>query len=154
MKATYFPGQGETERAWWVADADGQVLGRLAARIAETLRGKHKTVYTPFIDTGDFVVVVNAEKVRLTGRKTAQKVYHDYSGYPGGMKDTTAAERLVKDPTRVIREAVGGMLPHNRHGRALLRKLKVYAGPEHPHTAQSPQPLAPRRGGASGESVE
>ncbi len=138
---TQFAKKGEVERKWHVVDADGQVLGRLATTIAVRLRGKNKPVFTPNADTGDFVVVVNAEKVRLTGRKLDQKVYYRHSNYPGGLKAETARERLDKKPEEVIRSAVWGMLPKNRLGRAMLKKLKVYSGAEHPHGAQKPEPL-------------
>ena len=149
MNRTYFPGEGEIEHAWWVADARGQVLGRLASVVADTLRGKTKPTFTPFLDTGDFVVVINAERVRLTGKKAEQKIYYRYSGYPGGMKSTTAADRLHKEPAALVRDAVEGMLPHNRLGRRLIRKLKVYAGADHPHAAQQPKPLPLSRAGTA-----
>ncbi len=135
---------GAVERHWYVVDAEGQTLGRLATQIADTLRGKRKPEYTPHIDTGDFVVVVNAEKISVTGQKLDQKMYHRHSGYPGGLRSRTLREQLERRPTEVIRKAVKGMLPRNRLGRAQLGKLKVYAGPEHPHQAQSPQPLEVR----------
>lgn len=131
----------EQERKWYIVDLQNQVLGRQAARIAHVLRGKHKPEFTPFLDCGDFVVVINAEKVRLTGRKMDQKVYYRHSGYPGGIRANTAAELLDKHPTRVIQIAVKGMLPKGALGRQMLRKLKVYSGSEHPHQAQMPQPL-------------
>jgi large subunit ribosomal protein L13 len=124
-----------------VVDARGQVLGRLASRIAMVLRGKTKAVFTPHLDTGDFVVVVNAEQVLLTGRKLDQKNYYRHSGYPGGLKTTTARQMLQKKPEQLLRHAVRGMLPKNSLGRQLLKKLKIYAGGEHPHQAQQPQPL-------------
>ena len=130
-----------TERRWYVADADGQVLGRLATRIATVLRGKHKPSFSPHLDAGDFVIVINAKGVRLTGHKLADKTYFRHSGYPGGIRRASAQELLEKKPTRVIREAVEGMLPKNRLGRRLATKLKVYAGPDHPHRAQKPVPL-------------
>ena len=130
-----------TERCWYVADADGQVLGRLATRIATVLRGKHKPSFSPHLDAGDFVIVINAKGVRLTGHKLADKTYVRHSGYPGGIRRASAQEVLDKKPTRVIREAVEGMLPKNRLGRRLATKLKVYAGPDHPHRAQKPVPL-------------
>ena len=136
---TYVPKQDEIQREWLVVDASNQVLGRLASEVARLLRGKHKPQYTPYLDTGDFVVVVNAQRVRLTGRKREQKVYYRHSGYPGGLKQETAREMLEKYPERLIRRAVWGMLPKNRLGRKLLRKLKVYRGPEHPHEAQQPK---------------
>jgi large subunit ribosomal protein L13 len=131
----------EVERRWYVVDAEGETLGRLATRIADTLRGKGKPSYTPHVDTGDFVVVVNAEKVAVTGKKLQQKMYYRHSGYPGGLRSRSLAEQLERRPTEVIRIAVKGMLPRNRLGRAQLGKLKVYAGPEHPHSAQQPEPL-------------
>jgi large subunit ribosomal protein L13 len=130
-----------TERRWYVADADGQVLGRLATRIATVLRGKHKPSFSPHLDAGDFVIVINAKGVRLTGHKLADKTYIRHSGYPGGIRRASAQELLEKKPARVIREAVEGMLPKNRLGRRLATKLKVYAGPDHPHRAQKPVPL-------------
>ena len=144
MKAnkTYFPRADEITRDWWIADAEGEVLGRLATAVAARLRGKTKPTFTPFLDVGDFVVIVNAEKIVLTGNKIEQKIYYRYSGYPGGMKSATAAERLVKDPDQMVRDAVAGMLPHNSLGRKLIGKLKVYAGSEHPHSAQQPKPMA------------
>ena len=135
---TYVPKPHEIRREWVVMDATDQVLGRFASEVARLLRGKHKPEFTPFLDTGDFVVVVNAKRVRLTGRKQLDKVYYRHSGHPGGLKSETAAEALEKYPERVIERAVWGMLPKNRLGRRLLRKLKVYAGPEHPHQAQQP----------------
>jgi large subunit ribosomal protein L13 len=138
---TYNAKPGEVERRWYVVDADGQTLGRLATRIADTLRGKDKAQYTPHVDTGDFVVVVNAEKVRVTGNKLDQKRYYRHSGYPGGLRSRTLREQLERRPTEVIRKAVKGMLPRNRLARQQLNKLKIYAGPEHPHEAQAPQPL-------------
>ena len=132
---------GEIERHWQLVDAEGQTLGRLATRIADTLRGKDKPQYTPHVDTGDFVVVVNAEKIAVTGKKLDDKRYYRHSGYPGGLRSRTLREQLDRRPEEVIRKAVKGMLPRNRLGRAQLRKLKVYAGPEHPHTAQAPKEL-------------
>jgi large subunit ribosomal protein L13 len=131
----------EIERGWQLVDAEGKTLGRLATRIADTLRGKDKPQYTPHVDTGDFVVVVNAEKVAVTGKKLDDKRYYRHSGYPGGLRSRTLREQLERRPEEVIRKAVKGMLPRNRLGRAQLRKLKVYAGPEHPHTAQAPKEL-------------
>jgi len=138
---TYVPKEGEITREWVVMDAADQVLGRLATEVARILRGKHKPDYTPHLDTGDFVVIVNAERVHLTGAKLDDKVYYRHSGRPGSLKSETARERLDKYPERVIQAAVWGMLPKNRLGRKLLRKLKVYAGPEHPHDAQQPKTL-------------
>jgi large subunit ribosomal protein L13 len=132
---------GEVERRWYVVDAEGQTLGRLATRIADTLRGKRKPEYTPHVDTGDFVVVVNAEKIAVTGKKLDDKIYYRHSGYPGGLRSRTLREELERRPTEVLRRAVKGMLPRNRLARAQLRKLHVYTGPEHPHRAQTPTPL-------------
>jgi large subunit ribosomal protein L13 len=132
-------------RRWYVADAEGKVLGRLASRLASVLRGKGKATFSPHVDGGDFVVVVNAAKVRLTGQKLRTKEYIRHSGYPGGVRRATAAELLSKHPTRVVRQAVEGMLPKNRLGRRLATKLKVYAGPDHPHRAQRPTPLPEMR---------
>ena len=136
---TYVPKEGEITREWVVMDAADQVLGRLATEVARILRGKHKPDFTPYLDTGDFVVIVNAERVRLTGAKLDDKVYYRHSGRPGSLKSETARERLDKHPERVIQAAVWGMLPKNRLGRKLLRKLKVYSGSEHPHEAQQPK---------------
>jgi large subunit ribosomal protein L13 len=132
---------GTVDRQWWIVDADGQNLGRLSTSIAETLRGKRSPWFTPHVDTGDFVVVVNAERVAVTGQKLRDKRYYRHTGYPGGIRSRTLAEQLARRPEEVIRMAVRGMLPKNRLGRKQLTKLKVYAGPEHPHTAQNPQPL-------------
>jgi large subunit ribosomal protein L13 len=140
---TYSAKAGEIERRWLVVDADGQVLGRMAARIATVLRGKHKPVFTPHIDTGDFVIVVNASKVRLTGGKTEKKMFHRHSGYPGGLTSIPYNKLLATKPERAVEKAVWGMLPKTRLGRQQIKKLKVYAGPEHPHGAQKPEPLAP-----------
>ncbi len=133
--------EAKEQQEWYVVDATGKTLGRLASQIAHVLRGKHKPVFTPHIDTGDYVVVVNAEKVRVTGRKMDQKKYYRHSGYVGGLRTITLRDQLAKHPTRVIELAVRGMLPHNRLGRQVMKKLKVYAGPDHPHKAQNPQPL-------------
>jgi large subunit ribosomal protein L13 len=130
-----------TDRKWFVVDASGQVLGRLATRVATVLRGKHKPIYTPHVDGGDHVIVINAEHVRLTGNKLAAKTYYLHSGYPGGIKAQTAEEILRKHPERVIEKAIKGMLPKNPLGRAMFKKLKVYAGSSHNHEAQKPQPL-------------
>jgi large subunit ribosomal protein L13 len=129
------------QRDWYIVDAEGQTLGRLATQLADALRGKRKPDFTPHIDTGDFVVVINAEKIRVTGDKLNQKTYWRHSGYPGGIKSRTLAEMLERQPEEVIRKAVKGMLPRNKLGRAQLLKLKVYAGTEHPHQAQQPQPM-------------
>ncbi|TKJ29555.1 MAG: 50S ribosomal protein L13 [Chloroflexi bacterium B3_Chlor] len=131
----------DINREWYLVDAEGQTLGRLASEIAQVLRGKHKPIYAPHLDTGDYVIVINAEKVHVTGKKLDQKIYHRHSGYPGGLKSITLREQLKRHPSRVIRSAVKGMLPHNRLGRATMRKLKVYAGEAHPHQAQQPKPL-------------
>jgi large subunit ribosomal protein L13 len=138
---TYNAKPGEIDRVWYVVDADGETLGRLATRIANTLRGKLKPQYTPHVDTGDFVVVVNCEKIHVTGKKLEQKIYYKHSGYPGGLRERTLAAQLARGPEEVILHAVRGMLQKNRLGRAQLKKLKVYAGAEHPHTAQGPNPL-------------
>jgi large subunit ribosomal protein L13 len=132
---------GDVERAWLIVDADGEVLGRLATRIADALRGKGKPSYTPHVDTGDFVIVINADRVRVTGQKLEQKMYRHHSGYPGGLRARTLAEQMERDSTEVIRHAVRGMLPKNKLAAAQLRKLKVYRGADHPHAAQSPQAM-------------
>ena len=129
------------ERTWYVVDAQDLILGRLATRVATVLRGKHKPTFTPHVDTGDFVIIVNADKIRLTGRKNEQKFYYRYSGYPGGLRAQSAAEVLDKHPERILEHAIRGMLPKNRLARSVIKKLKVYAGPDHPHTAQQPQPF-------------
>lgn len=131
----------EIQRDWYVVDANGKTLGRLATQIATILRGKHKSVFTPHVDCGDYVVVVNAEKIHVTGRKLTQKKYYRHSGYPGGLRETVLKDQLKKFPTRVIEHAVKGMLPKNRLGRQVYKKLKVYAGPNHPHKAQQPLSL-------------
>ena len=138
---TYSAKPGEVARDWYVVDAEGKTLGRLATQIADTLRGKRKPQFTPHVDTGDFVVVVNAEKIAVTGNKLDQKRYYRHSGYPGGLRSRTLREQLDRRPTEVLRTAVRGMLPKNRLSRKQLTKLKVYAGPEHPHTSQNPKPL-------------
>jgi large subunit ribosomal protein L13 len=132
---------GELDRRWYLVDADGQTLGRLSTLIADTLRGKQKPQYTPHVDTGDFVVVVNAERIAVTGNKLDQKRYYRHSGYPGGLRTRTLREQLDRRPTEVLRHSVKGMLPRNKLGRAQLGKLKIYAGPDHPHEAQAPVPL-------------
>ena len=129
------------QQDWYVIDAEDKVLGRLAAEIAYRLRGKHKPVYTPHVDTGDFIIVVNAEKLRLTGNKLADKKYYRYTGYPGGLREQTAGELLKKKPTQILEFAVKGMLPKNSLGRAMFKKLKIYTGASHPHEAQKPQTL-------------
>jgi large subunit ribosomal protein L13 len=138
---TYSAKPKEIEQHWYLVDAEGQTLGRLATRIADTLRGKRKPEFTPHIDTGDFVVVVNAEKIAVTGKKREDKIYYRHSGYPGGLRERTFAEELERRPTEVLRKAVKGMLPRNRLSRRQLTKLKIYAGPEHPHEAQNPTPM-------------
>jgi large subunit ribosomal protein L13 len=138
---TYNAKPGEIQRDWVLVDAEGQTLGRLATQIADRLRGKTKPQYTPHVDTGDFVVVVNAEKIAVTGKKLDEKMYYRHSGYPGGLKQRTLREQLDRRPTEVLRKAVKGMLPRNRLGRQQLTKLKIYVGPEHPHEAQSPTPM-------------
>jgi len=139
---SFIPSEKDMQKRWHVVDAEGQVLGRLATRVATLLTGKNKPVYTPFLDTGDHVVVVNAEKVKLTGKKLSDKMYRYHTGYPGGLKETTAGDLLAKNPGRLIEEAVFGMLPKTKLGRAMRKKLKVYRGAEHPHQAQQPAPLA------------
>jgi large subunit ribosomal protein L13 len=134
----------EVERKWHVIDAEGQTLGRLATEIARLLRGKNKPQYTPHVDTGDFVVVVNAEKVVVTGKKAEQKVYYRHTGYPGGLRETSYETMLERKPTEILRKAVRGMMPRTRLGRQQFRKLKIYAGPEHPHEAQAPEPYEVR----------
>jgi large subunit ribosomal protein L13 len=141
MAKTWNAKPGEVKRRWYLVDADGKTLGRLATRIADTLRGKDKPQYTPHVDTGDFVVVVNAEKIAVTGNKLDDKRYYRHSGYPGGIRSRTLRDELERRPAEVIRKAVKGMMPRSKLGRAQLTKLKVYAGPEHPHEAQSPEPL-------------
>ncbi len=131
----------DIDKKWYVVDAEGQTLGRMATRIADILRGKHKPIYTPHMDTGDFVVVINAEKVVVTGKKAEQKEYQRYSGYPGGLKKISFQRMLNTHPERIIEHAVRGMIPHNRLGRAVIKKLKVYAGPAHPHESQQPELL-------------
>ena len=131
----------EVQRDWYIVDAEEKTLGRLASEIAHRLRGKHKAEYTPHVDTGDYIVVVNAEKVKVTGAKATDKMYHHHTGYPGGLKSMSFEKLIDKAPERVLQRAVKGMLPRNPLGRAMFKKLKVYAGPEHPHTAQQPQTL-------------
>ncbi|MDQ0340220.1 large subunit ribosomal protein L13 [Caldalkalibacillus uzonensis] len=139
MRTTYMAKPNEVERKWYVVDAEGQTLGRLASKVASILRGKHKPEYTPHVDTGDFVIVINADKVHLTGDKLNKKIYYRHSRYPGGLKQFTAAEMLKNKPERVIELAVKGMLPKGRLGRKQGKKLFVYAGSEHPHQAQKPE---------------
>jgi len=139
---TQFPSQGEIVRQWHVVDASDQVLGRVASKAALILMGKHKPTYTTFIDTGDHVVIINAEKIKLTGRKEQQKVYRRHSGYPGGLTETGAAKVRATQPTRMLEDAIAGMLPKNKLGKQMYRKLKVYAGDKHPHQAQKPVELS------------
>lgn len=141
MQKTYVPKAGEVTPQWVVVDAEGQNLGRLATKIANLLLGKNKPTFTPGMETGDFVIVINAERVTVTGKKLTDKFYYNYSGYPGGMKSISLRDQLAKHPERVISRAVWGMLPHNRYGRSIFKKLKVYPGSEHPHAAQQPKPL-------------
>lgn len=141
-KLTRFIKTENANRKWYVVDAKDQVLGRLAARVARIIRGKHKAIFTPNMDTGDFVVVINADKIRMTGKRELQKSYFRHSGYPGGVKTKTFAEMIESNPEKVIENAVKGMLPKNRLGRKLIKKLKVYAGENHPHSAQKPETLS------------
>lgn len=138
---TYSPSATEIERAWYVIDAEDQILGRMSTRIASVLRGKHKPTFTPHLDTGDYVVVVNASKVTLQGDKAVDKIYNSHSGFPGGIKSVPFLRLMERSPEQVVEQAVRGMLPKGPLGRQMLRKLKVYAGPEHPHQAQDPQPF-------------
>jgi large subunit ribosomal protein L13 len=138
---THIVKTSDIEREWFVVDADGQTLGRLASNVARILRGKHKAIYTPHLDVGDYVIVVNAEKIAVTGNKMDDKIYYRHTGYPGGLRLATLRQQLVRHPTFAITAAIKGMLPHNRLGRRMLKKLKVYAGPDHPHQAQQPKPM-------------
>lgn len=138
---TQYAKKADVERKWYLVDAKDAVLGRISTKIATYLRGKHKPVFTPNVDTGDFVIVINAAKVKLTGNKAEKKFYYRHSGYPGGLKSETAGERLSKNPEKLITGSVRGMLPKNRLGRAMIKKLKVYSGAEHPHSAQKPDTL-------------
>ncbi len=138
---TYIPKKGEIEKKWYIVDAKGKVLGRIASEIAKLLRGKNKPQYTPFLDTGDFVIVINAEKVKVTGKKERDKIYYSHSGYPGGLKERRLEELRAKKPEEIIKKAVWGMLPKNALGRKMFKKLKVYRGDEHPHKAQKPEKL-------------
>jgi len=138
---TYVPKADEITQEWYLVDANDQNLGRLASQISRIILGKHKPSFTPGMDTGDFVIVVNCERIRVTGNKMEEKFYYRHSGYPSGLKSISLRQQLVKHPERVIRAAVWGMLPHNKYGRQLINKLKVYAGPDHPHEAQQPKPL-------------
>ena len=138
---TYSVKANEIKREWYLINAEGKTLGRLASEIAKILKGKHKPIYSPHLDCGDYVIVINAEKIRVTGRKLDQKIYYRHSGYPGGLKSITLREQFARHPERVIKAAVKGMLPKNRLGRKMLKKLKVYAGDSHPHQAQKPKVL-------------
>ena len=140
-RRTFTPRAGDIQRDWYVVDADGMTLGRLATVVAAQLRGKTKPYFTPHMDTGDFVIVVNAEKIRVTGNKETDKFYHRHSGYPGGLRSVSLRDMRKTFPDRIIKEAVKGMLPHNALGEQLLTKLKVYAGPDHPHAGQQPRTL-------------
>lgn len=141
MNTTFSAKKEDAQKEWFVVDAEGQTLGKLAVRVADVLRGKHKPTFTPHVDTGDFVVVINAEKIQVSGKKYEQKLYRHHTGYPGGLKTRTFRQMQEKHPTRVIEKAVKGMIPHNRLGRQQIKKLKVYAGSQHPHQAQQPKPL-------------
>lgn len=136
---SYIAKPAEVERKWYVIDAEDKTLGKIASEVASILRGKKKPIYTPHVDTGDYVIVIHAEKVRVTGKKEEQKIYKSHSGYPGGLKETTLRELRAKKPEEIIRHAVKGMMPKGKLGRQMFKKLKVYAGPEHPHTAQNPE---------------
>ena len=138
---TFTPKPGDVERSWYVIDANDVVLGRLASQAAQLLRGKHKPVFAPHVDAGDFVIIINAEKVALTGNKREAKLAYRHSGYPGGLRSTPYSELLEKNPERAVEKAIRGMLPKNKLSRQMMSKLKVYAGPEHPHAAQQPQPF-------------
>jgi large subunit ribosomal protein L13 len=151
---TYVPKQGDVQRHWYIVDADGKNLGRLASDIARVLRGKHKPTYTPNQDVGDFVVVVNAEKISTTGTKLTDKMYRRHSGYPGGLREANLETVLARSPERVLEEAVRGMLPHNRLGEQMMGKLKVYAGGKHPHAAQQPRDLGEAFPGGQPTGVE
>jgi large subunit ribosomal protein L13 len=141
VSKTFVTKKEDVQQDWYVVDAAGQTLGRLAARVASVLRGKHKPVYSPSVDVGDYVIVVNAEKIHVTGRKLDQKMYYRFSGYPGGLRETALRDLLQRRPTQAVEHAVRGMLPKNRLGRQMFKHLKVYAGPEHPHVAQQPKTL-------------
>ena len=141
LMKSYIPNEKDMQKRWHVVDAEGQILGRLATRVATLLTGKNKAVYTPFLDTGDHVIVINAEKVKLTGKKLSEKMYRHHTHFPGGLKETTAGDLLAKNPGRLVEEAVSGMLPKTKLGRAMRKKLRVYRGADHPHQAQQPEPL-------------
>jgi large subunit ribosomal protein L13 len=138
---SFIPREEDIQRRWHLIDAEGQILGRLATRVATLLSGKNKAIYTPFLDTGDYVIIVNVDKIRLSGNKAKDKMYRHHTGYPGGLRETSAGVLLSKNPSKLVREAVHGMLPKTKLGRAMRRKLKVYSGPKHPHQAQQPKPL-------------
>jgi large subunit ribosomal protein L13 len=141
VQKTYYPKADEIQRDWVVVDANDQTLGRLATQISTVMLGKHKPGYTPGVEMGDYVIVVNASHIKVTGNKLDDKMYHRHTGYPGGLKSVNLRDLLAKNPDRVIEKAVWGMLPHNRMGRSLMKKLRVYAGPDHPHAAQGPRPI-------------
>lgn len=141
MQKTYYPKPTELTHEWFLVDAEGQNLGRLATKLATLLLGKNKPIFTPGVDVGDYVVVINAEKISVTGNRLDQKFYYRYSGYPGGMRKISLREQLDKHPDRVIRAAVWGMIPHNRFGRKIIKRLKIFSGPEHEHHAQNPKPF-------------
>jgi large subunit ribosomal protein L13 len=143
MMKSFIPREKEMQKQWHVVDAEGQILGRLATRVAKLLTGKDKAIYTPFLDTGDHVIVINAEKIRLTGRKLKGKIYRHHTGHPGGLREVSAGVLMARHPERVVQEAVFGMLPKTKLGRAMRKKLKVYRGPHHPHQAQRPNVLVP-----------
>ena len=138
---TFSPKQSDIERKWYLVDANNEVLGRLASRVAHILRGKHQVIFAPHVDTGDHVVIINAEKIRVTGKKAKQKRYTRFTGYPGGLREASFESVLAKYPVRVLEHAIRGMLPHNRLGRKMIKKLKIYSGEAHPHTAQNPEVL-------------
>ncbi|MBN2084767.1 MAG: 50S ribosomal protein L13 [Anaerolineales bacterium] len=142
MEKTYIPKASDIKREWYVIDAEGEVLGRLASKVAAVLIGKHKPTFTPGVEGGDGVIVINAQKIRVTGKKLVEKMYYHHSGYPGGMKSVSLRDQLAKHPDRVIRAAVWGMLPHNKRGKSIIKWLKVYAGAEHKHESQQPKVLA------------
>lgn len=138
---TFSPKQSDIERKWYLVDANNQVLGRLASQVAHILRGKHKTIFAPHVDTGDHVIIINAEKIRVTGKKASQKHYTRTTGYPGGLRETSFESLLARQPERILEHAIRGMLPHNRLGRKMIKKLKIYTGEAHPHQAQNPEAL-------------
>ena len=142
MEKTYVPKASEITQEWYLVDANGQILGRLASKIAAVLLGKHDPRFTPGVDTGNYVVVINAERIVVTGKKMEEKMYYSHSQYPGGLKTTSLKKQLESHPDRVLKSAVWGMMPHNKFSRELIKNLKIYAGPEHPHQAQQPKPLA------------